>query len=129
VLDQTPSGTQPLLASAVVYDVIDDYPEVASSQMFRALGGITDHSALGHLKFKISRTDRDQHVSLTLTVETRFTSYMHPERTKSLCAEIRDRIVREHPRLSQRLAEGSADFEVTTALPGTLNSFMPDETE
>jgi hypothetical protein len=66
---------------------------------------------------------------ITLRVETRYTHYLYTDRTVGLLAEIRNRVVEHHRRLADLMAKGIVQFDVVAALPGTLNSFMPDETE
>ena len=129
LVDTTQAGTFPILAAADVYDVLDNFPDIASSQMFKSISGITDHSALGHLKCDFNEEKINGVRVVKLRVELRYPSYMYPERAAQLCQEIERRMLERHPYLVRLVEAGLAAFRVETSLPGTLIGFNPDVVE
>jgi phenylacetate-coenzyme A ligase PaaK-like adenylate-forming protein len=125
IVVQGPEGrAEVLVSSAEAYDVIDDFAEVACSEMFPDVVDVQDRSVLGHLRFQVA-----YHGShLRIQVETRFTPYAYIDATRALCAAIRDRIVARQPDLQRRLERGDLTFEVTAVPPRTLRAFTADET-
>lgn len=129
VVERTPRGAEILLASGIAYDVLDDFPDVASSAPFKSESAVADPSALGHLKFGVDTHGQQPIRRLKVSIETRYAAYQYPERAERLLREARAALIARHPALARRLEEGSIEFTVEAALPGTLSSFQPDEVE
>ena len=127
IVDDSSPGAKLLLSAADVYDLLDDYPDVASSRMFTS-DPISDHSALGHLKFDIEQTVGPER-TIRLVVETRYSAYLHAARAQDFTERVRAVVLQRHPDLQRAVDEGAVRFEVATALPNSLASFMPDEVE
>ena len=83
---------------------------------------IADHTALGHLKLAIC-PEGNPIRSIEVRVELRWTGYIYPEREAALRTRLRDRLLTAHPALRAAVCADRVSFEVTTALPGSLNSF------
>lgn len=127
------TGAEPLLAGNEMYDVLDNFPDVARAEVQVNINGfvrnIADHGALGPVRAVSSYTGSGAGGTITVRVETRYSAYMHSTAERRLLAEISERLLSRHPRLAKLSAEGSHRLEVTTALPGTLGKFRSDEPE
>ncbi|HEX8696318.1 MAG TPA: hypothetical protein VF746_28125 [Longimicrobium sp.] len=128
VVAEEEAGAVVLLTAADVYDALDDFPEVASSEMFRHVP-VRDHSALGHLKFRLESSNGAGRTHVRLLVELRHPPEARPEHTRALLERIRGAVIARHPELASRLHDGSVEFAVEASPPGTLTSFLPDEVE
>ena len=129
VFDDSPGPAEPLLCSGTIYSILDDYPDVASSEfqhVFKSLKGVSDPTGLGHLKF--ATTWLPEASDLRLDVELRYLPYMYKERSRSVCDEIRQRLVNASPRLASRIEDGLL-FAVRAVHPGQLNHTQVDEVE
>jgi phenylacetate-coenzyme A ligase PaaK-like adenylate-forming protein len=121
---------RPLLFAIDVYDVLDSFPEVASSVMFKNIPGITDHSALGHLKFRLAIQKHRGKSHLEVQVELRFVPYLYPERANSLREAIWTALLLRHPALQTEVHSGNVDLHVLLLPPNALaSSFLPDEVD
>lgn len=121
-------GAVALLRAADVYDTLDDFPEVASSEMFRHVP-VRDHSALGHLKFRLACDDAARPVRVRMEVELRADPDRRAEDTGALLRRMEAAVLGRHPELASRIGDGSAEFLIEAAPPGSLPSFLPDEVE
>lgn len=126
---QSESGVVPLVCAAEIYDVLDDYPDIARAKMFVSTPGIADHSALGHLKFRIDTRENDGVLSIGLTFATNYIHYLYPERVSSLCSEVTSRLIELQPGLKERLDNGSVTLETKAISKERMRSFFPDWVE
>lgn len=129
VLESTPAGAELLLAGHDLYDVLDELPDVNASSMFPGVVGVADRSALGHVKARVEHESASVPRKITVSVELRYAHYLHPERARAVTDAIRDALLARSPALARELAQGRASLAVVPALPGTLESFQPDEVE
>ena len=129
VLERTPNGTVPLVSAAEIYDILDDYPDVAASRMFETAFGVSDHSALGHLKFAVEHETAGETISIAISIETRYIPYQHPERARELCSAVQTELVRRHSRLQERLDAGTLTLDIRAVTRGRVKSFFPDWVE
>ena len=126
LLDTVADGSQPLLTSARVYYILDDYPDVASCTDFDGQPGISDYTALGQLKFHASRQqDADTGITgIKLRIETRYSAFMYPDHCQDLIQVIRKRILVAHPYLELKLRDRQVTFSIELVPPGSLSRAM-----
>jgi len=125
VIQKQHSASVPLVLAADVYDILDEFPDIARTRMFESVGGLSDHSSLGHLKLELSLDESMDVSQCVLRIEMRYPSYMFPERAKSVIREIRNLILERHLNLATQVESGMMVFRVEAVLPGTLDGFRP----
>lgn len=129
VFDKTGPIAKPLLLSARVYDILDEYPDVASSKPAQLCFGVADQTSLGALKFAIRSQEEDDKSVLTLSVETRYCSYHYPERRARLAGEWGEKVIAAHPHLEAQISRKRATFTVDLVDPGSLPGFFVAQIE
>jgi hypothetical protein len=126
-------GAAPWLAGNLIYEVVDKFPEVATTEIRLNLYGVVrpvfDHSALGPLRLRVLQKQDNGVDALTVIVETRFAHYMYPEASAVLRRAIRSALLERHPTSKDAVENKRLTLSVECALPGTLESFLPDEVE
>jgi hypothetical protein len=122
VFDSPSHSSCPLLVPVLVYDILDDYPDFASSSYFDGQLGISDHTALGHLKYKIYHRHNCENdlTTIDLMIECRYSPYMFPAHCQALIQSIWLRIVEAHPHLKSRLETNSVKFTIDLVPRGSL---------
>ncbi len=123
------NGPAVLLSGHDLYEILDGFPDVNSSTMFREVTGVADKSVLGHVKAEVKHGNDDGVQSVSVTVELRYAHYMYPDRTAVVLAEIREKILERSSSLREQVSAGRASLRLEPALPGALWSFQPDEVE
>jgi hypothetical protein len=131
VVDVRGQRPRPLITASDIYDVLDDLPDVASSEMFPVVKDVADRSALGHLKFTVQPawTRGGSCREIRIAIELRYPPYLYQLRCSSLKMRLTNALLARHPYLRELVLSGRCRLQVDFALPGTLRSFMPDETE
>lgn len=106
---------------------LDDLPDIACTEMFPSTR-IADHTALGHMKLRVETEGEPVH-SISLHLEVRWTPYLYSAREAELRRLVRNRVLDGNSGLRAAVGRGEVAFEVYTALPGSVESFMPDEAD
>ena len=128
-LDYTDDIVDTLISGATVYDVVDDFPDVNSSRMFLDIDDISDHSALGKLKFDIEVKSNNSLLAIHIRFETRYLPYQHSKRADWFCKNVQEALIERHPILKRRLREGRVKIQCSAVPRGRVKSFLPDWVE
>ena len=128
-LEYTDDSVDMLISGATVYDIVDDFPDVNSSRMFVDIEDISDHSALGKLKFGMELKFDNGLLAIHILLETRYLPYQHSERAQWLCKKVQEAIIERHPVLKRRLRERRVKIQCSAVPRGRVKSFLPDWVE
>lgn len=111
-----------LILPVDLYEVLDDFPDIACSERFTDLKDLRDHSSAGSLKFQFCcETDNGRPV-LSLKLELKYNANLYPERALSLRNAITSEILHKCSDFRQAFQTQQVSFDVQFVPPGSLLS-------
>lgn len=129
LMDVSSLSQQPLVSSSEIYDVLDNYCEIATTPQFQGLWGVVDAGVLGYLKFELSDELLEGRQVVTLMIETRFNPLAFPDKAKELTKDIYCAVLASQTRLRSRIESDTAALIVDLRQPGSLSAMMVAQIE
>lgn len=132
VFDPDSSPTKALLFGSEVYDVLDQFPDVAASKfahVFPSLDSLPNLEDLGHLKYSVSMVPESPRPMIDMQVGLRYSSYLYPDAAAGVLEAIRTAILNRHSHLASRIDRGEIEFRVRAADASRLSHVQVDEVE
>jgi hypothetical protein len=115
------AGTEWLVLSVPLHEVLDPIPDFARVEQFRGVRSTSDPSVGSLPLYTLTAHEpRPGALRIVLTLELRYAPHFYPDRVAALRAEIHDGIARAHPTLGARIGEGSVELEIAFTSPRSL---------
>lgn len=112
-----------LIASAMLYEILDDFPDLA-----RADDAFPDFAegatrTFGWLRFSLDWDASERRAELKLVAS--FDASYYPERAEDLRSAVRERVLEAHPALRQRTEGGLVELRVLVDPARSAGVFLP----
>jgi phenylacetate-coenzyme A ligase PaaK-like adenylate-forming protein len=124
ILDISGSEVIPLILSTDLHDCIDALPDIARSPRFPDLGSTLSMEFAGKLHYSLS-AEYENHVpvSISLKLGLRYAPWLFAERVMQIITELRMKLYKFSPALSERVAAGSVKFSINAGTADEVESY------
>jgi hypothetical protein len=110
-----------VIGSAVVHDILDNEPDVATFPFFDNLPGIYDNGTVGKPKYTMAKSVNSNGIaSVMFEVELRYNPIFYQEQAMKLKKKILRKIRQKIPSLDNAMKEGLVNIELVFVPPGFL---------
>lgn len=110
-----------VIGSAVIHDILDNEPDVATFPFFDNLPGIYDNGTVGKPKHTMTRSVNPNGIaSVRVEIELQYNPLFYQEQAMKLKKKILRKICQKVPSLNNAMKEGLVNIELAFGPPGFL---------
>lgn len=123
VLDKSTSIVVPLLMPGRLLEIIESFPDIAISPRFQNIQEEAGMEITGKPRFEVIQKQNTRNMcKLEIRLGLRYSPWLFPDATASLCTRLRHELYQSFPALNNRILNNTAELELT---PLNANEVTP----